>query len=309
MNQPYFTQLSIPLMVEVVGQDAAKIVNNLCTQDIAKLGDAESRESFVTNLRGWAVAHGAIAILGNSVWIFGQHSRPEAVAQHIDRYIIREDAEVREHSNDRALYLIGQPYSTILGESTPTELPLPGNVNRFELPTGEAILEIPIRMWGATSVAWIVEQAATCAVDDFLVQHSLQRLSNEECRALQIQNFWPLESCELLEKTIPQEIDRDGLAISFTKGCYLGQETIARLDARGQLQKKLALIELPASAKAGDVILHGDKEVGVLSSVAGTSTNIPQPLGLATLKRGSFNPGTELTCNGDRALVLAHELT
>ena len=127
---------------------------------------------------------------------------------------------------------------------------------------------------------------------------------------LRISSFWPLQPYDFGEKTIPQELDRDARAISFTKGCYLGQETIARLDARGQLQKKLCLLEIsdsdsPHQLHAGDQLKLGDKEVGQLTSIA----NFPESnlwRALALVRRGNFLPGTEMECHGQIARVVPH---
>ncbi len=68
---------------------------------------------------------------------------------------------------------------------------------------------------------------------------------------------------------MPQELDRDTKAISFTKGCYLGQETVARLDALGEVQRKLCLVELDGwGVQAARKLVDQDKEVGSLTSIA-----------------------------------------
>ena len=102
-----------------------------------------------------------------------------------------------------------------------------------------------------------------------------------------------------------QELDRDRQAISFTKGCYLGQETIARLDARGQLQKKLCLIELTPSREIaiGATLYNGEKEVGHITSLARDPAS-GSVRALAILRRGNFAAGTQLTGNGFEAQVL-----
>jgi folate-binding protein YgfZ len=106
---------------------------------------------------------------------------------------------------------------------------------------------------------------------------------------------------DIWEKCIPQELDRNAQAISFTKGCYLGQETIARLDALGQIQKKLCLLKIDGtSVQPGTAILADDKEVGTVSSVAPESD---ATFALGVIRRGYFDSGTVLTCNGAQAAV------
>jgi hypothetical protein len=101
---------------------------------------------------------------------------------------------------------------------------------------------------------------------------------------------------------LPQEASIDARAISFKKGCYLGQETVARLDALGQVQKRLVQlvfesvpnIELPYTIEADG------KEVGRLTSLAATEQG---GVGLAMVRRGHFAVGTWLDLAGHRAQV------
>ena len=80
---------------------------------------------------------------------------------------------------------------------------------------------------------------------------------------------FPWYGVDLDETNLPQEADRDPLAISFTKGCYLGQETVARLMPLGQVQRKLVRWSITGGVPgAGATLVSGDKTVGRLTSVA-----------------------------------------
>jgi folate-binding protein YgfZ len=107
---------------------------------------------------------------------------------------------------------------------------------------------------------------------------------------------------DIWDKCIPQEVDRTAQAICFTKGCYLGQETIARLDALGQIQKKLSIVqsELPALC-SGSQLLAGEKEVGRITSSVQSNAG---STALAVLRRGFYEPGTELRCGHAIVLVI-----
>ena len=95
---------------------------------------------------------------------------------------------------------------------------------------------------------------------------------------------------DLDESNLPQEADRDALAISFTKGCYLGQETVARLDALGQVQKKLVGWSITGAVPAaGDTVQCDEKTVGRLTSVADHGDGTASALGMA--RRSHFDVG------------------
>jgi tRNA-modifying protein YgfZ len=95
---------------------------------------------------------------------------------------------------------------------------------------------------------------------------------------------WPALGREISEKTLPQEVRFDELGgVSYTKGCYIGQETVARVHFRGHPNRLLrGLVWSEASLPAGTAVTVGDKGVGVVSSVLEVGE---RRLGLAVLRR------------------------
>ena len=91
---------------------------------------------------------------------------------------------------------------------------------------------------------------------------------------------------------IPQEAGLNERAVSFTKGCYVGQETVARLHYRGKPNRHLRGLRLSAPAERGDVLRRGSKEVGRLGSVAVSPAH--GPIALALVRREAA-PGDTLT--------------
>ena len=86
-------------------------------------------------------------------------------------------------------------------------------------------------------------------IDGFIARLTAANLLQADpatLESLRIEACYPTPA-EILEKTLPQELGRDTLAISFKKGCYLGQETVARLDAMGHVNRRLALVAIDAA--------------------------------------------------------------
>lgn len=262
------------MLIEVAGEDAGRILHNLTTNHIQLLHPGQSVETFVTDVRGWVVAHGLVYRCEETRWwLLGQHHMAANVAAHIDRYIIREKAAVTDLSRSWSLRFVSDEESATSAESTCIACPALGSAAQFCLSPG-------------------VESSSP---------------SKEQMDAWQrhrIAHFWPLMGVDIWEKCIPQELDRTEQAISFTKGCYLGQETIARLDARGQIQKKLCLLKLDGPVSPADKLLRNDQEVGHITSV---SVGQPWTLALAVIRRGHFDLDTRMTCNGLAAQVINSE--
>lgn len=285
-----FVCLPLPdaMIVEIAGVDAAKVLNNLSTNEVGKLPIGDQVETFVTDLRGWTVAHGFLLKLADRVLLVGQHPQPQLVCQHIDRYIIREDARVSNLTGSHVALLRD-------GATKDSDPPIELLGMRAEL------LRIAAPVTSPSSELCLIQATDW---NEFITGSSRRFTSVEECELLRIRNFWPIMGREIREKCIPQELDRDGRAISFTKGCYLGQETIARLDARGQLQKKLCLLRIDAPhVEPGATILKSEKEVGQVTSAAFDSRErLTYALGF--LRRGNFEPGNQLLCQGAPATVV-----
>jgi folate-binding protein YgfZ len=105
----------------------------------------------------------------------------------------------------------------------------------------------------------------------------------------------PLLSVDFDEHNFPQEVDRNREAISFTKGCYLGQETVARIDALGHVNQKIVGVrfagtEVPA---VGTELFKDGANVGKVSSAA-FSPRFQAPLALAMVRREANSAGTRL---------------
>lgn len=238
----------------------------------------------------------------------GSHESSLKICNHIERYIIREDASIYDRSNTHALLVIGDGPVDHSKENTGQHAP---NLTDSGIQIDDAGpflfgCYLPILDAGSCVVCYQRERVEEA--ERRYVASGSQLCSEQLFQWLRISNFWPLHPSDIGEKTIPQELDCDARAISFTKGCYLGQETIARLDARGQLQKKLCRLEishgdLPQQLQIGDQLMAGDKEVGQITSIAKSPEgNLWRALAL--LRRGNFLPGTELQCLGHIARVL-----
>jgi folate-binding protein YgfZ len=111
--------------------------------------------------------------------------------------------------------------------------------------------------------------------------------------AARIEAGFPCFLRDISDKNLPQEVGRDQRAISFAKGCYLGQETVARIDALGHVNKLLCGLRFfqPAIPPRGMELLVGEKRVGEVTS-ATFSPRLGGPLAFAYLRRGHEKPGS-----------------
>jgi folate-binding protein YgfZ len=122
---------------------------------------------------------------------------------------------------------------------------------------------------------------------------------------LRIENRIPFYGIDIDAKNLPQEIGRDSWAISFTKGCYLGQETVARLDSLGHVNRHWVALGFDGSAvpSVGAIIEHDGKPIARITS-ATYSPRRHSPLALAFVRHGFHEPGQSFSTPWGNAVVL-----
>lgn len=306
MTTPCFFRLGRITVVDVGGVDAVTIVQNLTTNDVATLEMGEGRESFVTDLRGKTLAHVHIYRQNGFLRLIGPAALSDRVVAHIDRYTIREDATPTILDDDfEAIVLPPAVASVFCGELNQGA----DSLGRVKLPTakcklGQVDLDSYQSRWLGEGTAFLLlPRPQVTRVCQTLAGGSLPGHSAMEAVDLKDESAFhhartmagfPWFGIDIDETNLPQEADRDAVAISFTKGCYLGQETVARLDALGQVQKKLVRWAIDGAVPAaGATLVSGEKTVGRLTSVAADATGGAIAIGMA--RRSHFDSGATAT--------------
>jgi folate-binding protein YgfZ len=129
----------------------------------------------------------------------------------------------------------------------------------------------------------LCDAADTETLISLLRERGAAPVQEESAECLRIEQGRPRYGIDLDETVIPQEAGLNERAVSFTKGCYVGQETVARLFYKGKPNRHLRGLRLSAMAPAGEELLLGDRAVGRLTSVA-ESPRLG-PIGLALVRR------------------------
>lgn len=122
---------------------------------------------------------------------------------------------------------------------------------------------------------------------------------------LRVEHGRPRYGIDLDDSVIPQEADLNARAVSFTKGCYVGQETVARLFYRGKPNRHLRGLRLAQAAETGAEITFGDRAVGHVGSVAESPSQ--GPIALALVRREA-EPGSRVSVGSDQVEAVVVEL-
>jgi folate-binding protein YgfZ len=288
--------------IEVWGADAPRFLHNLTTNDILNLAPGTGCEAFLTTAKAKVIAYLLIYRHADLVKLpaFALDAAPGAadkVIQYLDRYLISEQVEFANPTATFAQIHIAGPRAAAMleqvfaGERLPAG-PLQDTLVRFDDNDESWLRRHDALGLPGYDLVCPAEQAAT--IWQRLLQAGARPAGREACEILRIEAGLPREGADIDENTFAPEVGRIAETISYTKGCYLGQESIVMARDRGQVNRTLVGVRLPDGAVPhGSRVFDGDKEIGrVTSSVH--SPSLGMGLGLAYVRRGHQEPGTKL---------------
>lgn len=292
-------RLSAVSIIDLVGPDAMAIAQNLTTNDVKSLEPGIGSETFVTDVRGKTLGHFVAYRTDRGLRFLGSPGQSQAFANHADRYTIREDA-TPEVLDEKWAGIVVSPEAAKHPEFRVEAAPGP---HRYRVGTWAATDgEISDSVAGIYQVPWLGEGTLLVLAEMLRVEPVLEALASAlgvagdqpvggdtEFHHRRTLAGFPWYGADLDASHLPQEATRDAEAICFTKGCYLGQETVARLDALGQVQKKLVRWAIEPAAAVGSQLAVDGKAVGRLTSVADLGDGRGIAIGFA--RRSHFDPG------------------
>jgi tRNA-modifying protein YgfZ len=274
----------------VSGAEAAEYLQGQLTNDVEALGPGESLYAALLDRKGHM--QGDMRVLrsgeGTDIWIDTEPEALDAVRRHLEMYKVGREVEVADLTAERAiLSLIGPRAVEIAGTAA-----LPENVCEEAKVSGSGCLAVGT----STGIDLIVEAAERDRVGEALLAAGAVEVSPTAAEILRIESGRPRFGAEMGTETMPAEAGIVERAVSFTKGCYIGQETVARLHYKGKPNRHLRGLRLSAPAEPGASLRLGEKEVGRLGGAAVSPAL--GPLGLAILRREA-EPGATVTVGED----------
>jgi hypothetical protein len=287
--------------IELRGTDRARLLNSLGTNRLDDLAPGQGRETFLTDAKGHILAHGMVVADEQSMSFVTAAPRGNAIVDHFRKYIIREDVRVADRSVQTAIWFLGGRRAGSLLEDLGIPVPLEPGEHADAVVEGVGVKVCRVDVAGPVGFLLVVPQDHARLIAGILRNVELKTCVREAFDSARIQWGWPLDRVDISTANLPQEVGRDDRAISFTKGCYLGQETVARIDSLGHVNKRLTLVRFPSGqlAASADLSVKG-KPVGTTTSM-GYSPEFACPVALAYVRREWAERGTILESSLGRA--------
>jgi folate-binding protein YgfZ len=287
------------------GPDAVNFLNGQVTNELAALRAGEGRyAAFLTHkgkmlgdLRVLAV-DGGPASEPSELLLDTERTALQALFDMIRRSKVGYDVQLHKRTLERALFSLIGPNAAAVA-ATETGLADVEHANRPAQIGGREVLLI--RTAQPAGVDVLCDAGDASAVWDALVLAGARPVGEDAAEILRVEAGRPRFGVDLDETVIPQEAGLNERAVSFTKGCYVGQETVARLHYRGKPNRHLRGLRLSESTAPGAELRLGERLAGVLSS--SVRSPVLGPIGLALLRREA-EPGMTVAADGGVGTVV-----
>lgn len=295
--------------VEVTGRDRASFLHGFCTNDVKGLAVGQGCEALITTHQAKIVAWVQISVRADRIRLTAEPGLGPKLTAFLGRYIVSEDVELADVTGQWTTLLVCGPGAKLDRLCDVPVSTLPPRQRQAVTLAGQAV-EVEGRAWLGNHDEWLeLAPSAAPAVSQALTAAGWEPGSAELYEVLRIAAGIPAYGFDIDESNLPQEVNRTEQAISFTKGCYAGQETVARIRTYGHVNRLLVRLRLtghagPVHALRGAVLTQGTAEVGrVTSAAADPDSGVVHALGY--VRRGAEQPGTLLAVAAATAEVLA----
>jgi folate-binding protein YgfZ len=261
----------------LTGPEAKTFLHGQVTNDIEGLEPGSGCYAAFLTHKGKMLGDMRVLDAGDELQLDCERVALQDLFNMIRRYKLGRDVELHKRTLERGLLsLIGPDARRIAGAA---ELPEAEHAHRAAQVGGAAVRLIATDL----GVDVLCDAADTEAVAAALIADGAVPGTEADAEIRRVESGRPRYGVELDDTVIPQEAGLNERAVSFEKGCYVGQETVARLHFRGKPNRHLRGLRLSEPAEPGAPLRLGEREVGKLGSVV--ESPVHGPIGLALVRR------------------------
>jgi glycine cleavage system T protein len=296
--------------VELTGPDCVSYLQGMITNDVKSLCPGAGMYAAVVDVNGKILADLRVLCVEDTTFVLlTRETLKDKVLAQLNKYLVADDVEVIDHAGRYGIISLQGPHALLLLTAVAPHQDPPVHMVHHRLlriaghdaravrstHTGEEGFDLLIESGDLESVARELERAGAALACAWTGLDALE--------ILRVEAGLPRYGVDMDEDNLLLETGLDK-AVSFNKGCYIGQEVIERVRSRGHVNRKLAGIILkgPSAASRGDKIRSEGKEIGrVTSSVF--SPRLNHPIALGYVHRGYLQTGTGVSIERDGAEI------
>lgn len=301
--------------LEFTGPDRTRYLNAILTNDIKGLQENHANVSLFLNPQGHIQAEIETHALADKLFCVSYAMIRERLVPALDKYIIMDDVTLTDRTPEFAtLALEGPKAAAAIAELTGVDLNTLTELESREV----SLREIPCRLVRRTpdkdpSGEFLLHRERVAELWEILLEaaksHGGGPVGYQALNSLRLEQGIPWFGYDFGEKQIPHEAGLENSHISYTKGCYTGQEIVERVRSRGQVNRVRVSLQFEAKEPpAPNTSLSSEgKEVGYVTR-AGSSPALNAFIGMGYARREKSAPGSELDCADGKARVIGTPL-
>ena len=280
-------------LLELTGPDRLRLLNGLVTADVKSLAPGTTTRGFFTTGQGRILADFHLLAFAESCWLVLPPGTGETIRAHLEKYKVASRVEISQVA-DRCLFELRGPRAGEIAAAA-AELLSTEDEQRTMLAAGGSVFLLPKAFASGEPL-----MPRLCEGSD----SPLRRVSAAAAEIARIEDGELVFGVDFSGENFPQETGREA-AVSYTKGCYLGQEVVARIHYRGGVQRLPRGLRFDADRMpdAGAELRFEGRSVGRATSV--TQSARFGAIGLGLLHQRGAAPGTRLEVLGGAAEVVA----
>jgi folate-binding protein YgfZ len=288
--------------IRVLGEDRARLLHAMTTQDVQSLTPGQGAYAFFLNAQGRILGDVNVFCSEDSFLLDTEPETRRKLFDHIDRYIIADDVTLEDATGEMATIGIEGPRAAAILEHLGAPVPEAD----YDTRAWSGMTIARVSPTGAGGFFVFLNPAKKADLIAAIEAAGIAEATPDDARTVRIEHGRPRYGEEITERYLVQETGQLQ-AVHFSKGCYLGQEIVERVRSRAQIHRVLRRMEvdspdLPAAGskfKSAD----GQADAGEIASAA-LSPALGKVAALAYVRTQFAEPGTELRLGDVRARVI-----
>jgi folate-binding protein YgfZ len=276
--------------IAITGDDRFTWLNGVVTCDVKPIAEDQGKSpraayGCVLNVKGRVLGDVVVVAGGGELGAWVPRAASGAILEQWQKYVIMEDCELALDEVRRLVSIEGAKAQAVVDEASLGARA--AKIDRFGV-GGGFVLEAK-------------DAAEADSIVELCKKHGGTRLDAASAHILMVETARATWGADLDEHAYVQEARLEDRAVSFTKGCYVGQEVVCMLQMRGKVHRRLAQLAVDGAAAVGAEVKHGGEVVGHVTSVAPHDDGTASALAMV---KSSVAPGESVDVAGASARVV-----
>lgn len=304
----FFVDRSDRGRLRLTGRDRQSFLQGMVTGDVARLHPGQGCYAFMLDATGHILADMRVLCAESHLLLDVEPGLAPFVAATLDRYLIMEKCRIADVTDETAQVFVGGAAAPeVLAQRgiSGSNLWAEGQNAALSIGGVEATVAATRLIPGPGFDIYAPADARAEVIED-LREAGVAEITAAALDAFRVEAGVPRQGVDMNEKVLAPETAQQTRAISYRKGCYIGQEIVARIDARGHTNRTFAgfLLEGERVPENGEKVMADGREVGWTTSCV-LSPTLHRPIALGYLRQEHAQPGTSVVIGDERAVVAA----